>query len=189
MNQNAKNLSPLKYTQNGVEWTFNPEKILKGPTQGNPVYRADSSHTSTLDSVVNWFGGAEEVLKLLVRNLNRDLAAASGDAFDEKSDTFSEDKWREAMAGGGSSATQSELEDELDAIKEYAYKLVTSEIAEFSPFDASNPAHLAKAQELKTKRAALQVKLDEKAESNRKRVENRKANAEAKAAGEVPAAV
>lgn len=173
-------ISPQSFTQNGQTWTFEQTKIIKGQTQGNPVLRAKPEFL-TPENVIQWYGGMDEVQKILVRGIHRDEAAASNEAYNEQTDTFDVSKWSEAMAGGGASATQAELEDEIEQIGKDSLALVTGDNPKFSPFDGNNPEHRAEAMRLKGERARIQTLLDIKAESNRKRVEARKANAEAKA--------
>jgi DNA-binding SARP family transcriptional activator len=130
--------------------------------------------------LVEWFGGESEIAKLLQRNVRRDEASAASDAYDKTTDTFDTDKWLEAMSGGGAAATQSELEDELDRIRELMFAIVTNNVPEFAPFDPSSTSHKAKIDELKSQKVTVEQQLAKKAESNRLRVENRKKNEEAK---------
>lgn len=173
-----QNIKPQSFTQNEVTLNFNPARIAKGPTQGNPVLRVDEKDL-TLDSVTKWYGGEKEVLRILIRGLRRDEASASSAAYDPKSDSFDEGKWRDEMSGTSSTTTLPELEDELEAAQNSALLLVSDE-SDLGVYDKSNPEHLAKFKEIQTDIKRLKAAIEVRKEIGRKRAETRAKNAEAK---------
>lgn len=165
------NIKPLTFEQNGLSVEFKPSRIQKGPTMGNPVLRSDDS-IWTLPNAFQYYGGEKEVLRILIRGIRKDEAAAASAAYNENTGLIDEGKWRDEMSGTSSTTTLPELEEELEATKDAAIMFLAGA-------DTKNNAEdKAKWEEFNVDIKRLKAAIEVRKEIGRKRAETRKANAE-----------